>query len=535
MVAGQIMQEKYQNPIFWHQDLIRILYDAATRTGEDSSPRVSVLFGAEVMNIHTGDAIIGADGARGVVRQTLMQEEDTSLESDIPTGIAVFCTIIPKALIVENDFATWFYNDLGVGACIWPVGEANDLALCIYTPDSSQDGTWTEEAEKKFTDVLGQCDVRLQRLAALAGAATCVQLKEPYTLESWASQSGRVLVLGEAAHPFPPGGFHPYSVALEDAAFIGKIFSHTRNRDRVPEFFYAFQEHRHVQFRNTSLPFLNAGFVREARCSRIRGIDMEYVQAMTLPEGEMQAQRDAGIRANYAAGRNGLEGNFEHMLDDYRTVFGYDAMDDADEWWINWGRFRDTGRTDGPINLSQALISSVTTCVENDGNAEEAEEKILLQQIHQLSNDLRLTWVQGGIRIRKTDIESKGFFDLQRTPAPLRALKEDNVLKLGARVNQMLMRCDEVGFSVQDAGRYFESTETTSREDGIITHNIPGSLLQVKHIDKIRLPTTRKWMLQDSERENEGSNALDCPRPRVQAALTNTPNGLNTRLSFSRQ
>ncbi|KAJ7830851.1 hypothetical protein B0H13DRAFT_2679470 [Mycena leptocephala] len=349
-----------------HQDLIRILYDAATRTGEDSSPRVSVLFGAEVMNvdcdsctvtlrsgqIHTGDAIIGADGARGVVRQTLMQEEDTSLESDIPTGIAVF----------------WCMHL----AC----GEANDLALCIYTPDSSQDGTWTEEAEKKFTDVLGQCDVRLQRLAALAGAATCVQLKEPYTLESWASQSGRVLVLGEAAHPFPVAwGFHPYSVALEDAAFIGKIFSHTRNRDRVPEFFYAFQEHRHVQFRNASLPFLNAGFVREARCSRIRGIDMEYVQAMTLPEGEMQAQRDAGIRANYAAGRNGLEGNFEHMLDDYRTVFGYDAMDDADEWWINWGRFRDTGRTDGPINLSQALISSVTTCVENDGNAEEAEEK----------------------------------------------------------------------------------------------------------------------------------------------------------------
>jgi hypothetical protein len=75
-----------------------------------------------------------------------------------------------------------------------------------------------------------------------------------------------------------------------------------------------------------------------------------------------------------------------------------------------------------------------------------------LQQIHQLSNDLRLTWVQGGIGIRKTDIESKCFFDRQRTPAPLRALKEDNVLKLGAWVNQMLMRCDEVGFSVQNAG-----------------------------------------------------------------------------------
>jgi salicylate hydroxylase len=120
---------------------------------------------------------------------------------------------------------------------------------------------------------------------------------------------------------------------------------------------------------------------------------MEYVQATTLPEGEKHAQRDAVMRANHAAGRNALEGDFEHMLDDHRTVlvisdclfnklpqdpyrFGYDAMDDADEWWINWGRFRDTGRTNVPINLSQALISSVTTCVENnDGNAEEAEEK----------------------------------------------------------------------------------------------------------------------------------------------------------------
>jgi 2-polyprenyl-6-methoxyphenol hydroxylase-like FAD-dependent oxidoreductase len=51
--------------------------------------------------IHTGDAIIGADGARGVVRQTLMQEEDTSLENDIPTGIAVFWCVGDFILCVK--------------------------------------------------------------------------------------------------------------------------------------------------------------------------------------------------------------------------------------------------------------------------------------------------------------------------------------------------------------------------------------------------------------------------------------------------
>lgn len=80
------------------------------------------------------------------------------------------------------------------------------------------------------------------------------------------SESGRVLALGNAAHPFPvgastplrlcsslvdgkPGSVHSYSIALEDGLFIGKIFSHTQDRDRVPEFLSAFQEHRYVSFK----------------------------------------------------------------------------------------------------------------------------------------------------------------------------------------------------------------------------------------------------------------------------------------------
>lgn len=40
--------------------------------------------------IHTGDGIIGADGASGVVRRKLMEEEDADLESDVPTGLAMY-------------------------------------------------------------------------------------------------------------------------------------------------------------------------------------------------------------------------------------------------------------------------------------------------------------------------------------------------------------------------------------------------------------------------------------------------------------
>ncbi|KAF7367871.1 FAD-binding-3 domain-containing protein [Mycena sanguinolenta] len=377
---------------FRHHDFMRILYDEAMR---DSSSRVSVRFGAEVVKIdceacsvtlrsgeiHTADAIIGADGARGIVRRTLMREEGVSLDRDVPIGVALYRDLCMRMISLLGFYE---YDDIGstvfdmgrstqmraqlialpasfcspfvpfAAAWIFPVGRENDLALSLYTPDATQDGTWTEEPEKNINDVIGPCDIRLKKLASLAGPTTCVQLKKPYALESWVSKSGRVVVLGEAAHPSPTGGLHPYAVALEDAVFIGKIFSHTRDRGRVPEFLYAFQEQR------------------EKRCARIREIDLEYVEACITPLGPMHDQRDAGMRANHAAGKNAMEGDFQQMLDDFGVVFGYSAADDADEWWINWGRFRNTNTENGNVEADGRLRStsfiSITTNATKTGN-----------------------------------------------------------------------------------------------------------------------------------------------------------------------
>jgi salicylate hydroxylase len=255
-------------------------------------------------------------------------------------------------------------------------GKENDISLLIYTPDSPQDGTWTQETEKQITDVLGPCDkqwvdrmefqqhaylLSILKMAALAGPATCLQIKQHYDLESWVSKSGRVLVLGDAAHPFPvgtptaspmrnspcnkPGSAQTYAVALEDGKFIGKIFSHTVNPARVPEFLRAFQEHR------------------EPRCTRIRQMEKEYIYYITLPDGQIQEERDASMRERHAAGQNVFEGDLEQLQEDLRMVyvtvvlpprvrvslmnrdcgrrFGYEASDDADEWWMAWGRYRD--------------------------------------------------------------------------------------------------------------------------------------------------------------------------------------------------
>ncbi|KAJ6594368.1 hypothetical protein B0H19DRAFT_59045 [Mycena capillaripes] len=347
--------------LFRHKDLLRILYEAAiqplprTASAGDTSPKVTVLFGAEVVRIntdapsvilrsgrvHRGDILIGADGARGIVRNTLLREEledptATVDEFDLPTGLSVCSAIVPKAVgITDPELVSLYeypqssFGTVSMGSnraaqtCL--VGKSNDIAFWVYTPDESQDGNWTQAAERKMSDVVGPCDPAIQRLGALAGTCTSIQIKDHYELDSWVSQSGRVVVLGEAAHPFPPASLHAYSIALEDGAFMGNIFSHTRIRDRIAEFLYAFEEHR------------------RDRCSRIRDAEKQYIASITLPDGEMQAERDASMRANQAAGRNVMDGPKSHvsrMLDEMRMVFGYEPADDADEWWMSWGRLR---------------------------------------------------------------------------------------------------------------------------------------------------------------------------------------------------
>ncbi|KAK7042180.1 FAD-binding-3 domain-containing protein [Favolaschia claudopus] len=353
---------------FSHRELTQFLYNVATKDTEFAPP-VSFRFEAEVVEIdcnacsvtlrsgeaHAADAIIGADGVNGVVRRTLLQEEGECTDTEANTGMAVYSAIVENSVAVENGLnlfvdypgsTIWAGSNRGLKT--FPVGAHNDIWILFYTPDSSQEGNWMEEAQKKITDVLGPCDSMLQKLVALAGPATCIQMKEHHALESWVSASGRVLVLGDAAHPLPPGAVHSYSVALEDGAFIGKIFTHTRNSNRVPEFLRAFQEHR------------------ESRCSRIRQMEQEYISAITLPDGEMQVERDIGIRARQAAGQNVLEGDMQQMMEDFRMVFGYEATDDADEWWMTWGRYRDDSATSAVVDGSKYSTVFTTTSTQEE-------------------------------------------------------------------------------------------------------------------------------------------------------------------------
>lgn len=67
-----------------------------------------------------------------------------------------------------------------------------------------------------------------------------------------------------------------------------------------------------------------------------------------MPPGEIQQGRDDFMRSQRDAGRSPVApaGQDEELQEwtEIKDVFGYDAEDDADNWWMEWGLLRERAR-----------------------------------------------------------------------------------------------------------------------------------------------------------------------------------------------
>jgi salicylate hydroxylase len=118
-------------------------------------------------------------------------------------------------------------------------------------------------------------------------------------------------------------------MAIEDGAVLAKLFSHLLSEDQIPSFLRAFQDLRHE------------------RVDRMFGIEMRNIYTMCLPPGEIQEMRDQSLREKHREGKNVLQGeggDIAEQWEENKVMFGYDAEDEADDWWVKWGLLRERAR-----------------------------------------------------------------------------------------------------------------------------------------------------------------------------------------------
>ncbi|KAJ7315379.1 hypothetical protein DFH08DRAFT_421977 [Mycena albidolilacea] len=82
---------------------------------------------------------------------------------------------------------------------------------------------------------------------------------------------------------------------------------------------------------------------------------MHNMHFKCMPDGADQEARDAGLRAKLAAGVQVLQaGGDQEEMPEWREVkenFGYDAEDEADDWWVGWGSLKYRSAEYGSIGI----------------------------------------------------------------------------------------------------------------------------------------------------------------------------------------
>ncbi len=111
---------------------------------------------------------------------------------------------------------------------------------------------------------------------------------------------------------------------MEDAALLGALFSRLRSPDQIATLLYAYQDLRKgradmvvaMEKQNADVAFSCPSRVRDG-----------LVRLITVPADALDVPSGSGPT--------------EAELAEIAEIWGYFAIDAADEWWVEWGLLRE--------------------------------------------------------------------------------------------------------------------------------------------------------------------------------------------------
>jgi salicylate hydroxylase len=283
------------------------------------------------------DVIIGADGQRSIVRQVVTEEAEPEA---ISTGISVYTGSVSMSEFRKHaplrKLAEGWLVWAGEGRVVlgYPVRRHQEFAFHVWWEDHNKSASASRQGALDSWDPTtslssirykeGKMDPRLRFLLDKAGAVSRQPYVEIPRLESWVDESESIVLIGEAAHPQGPGKTYACSLALEDAAILGTLFSRLRSRDQVPTLLYAFQD------------------LHKARADAVTAMEIETAEVAfsNLPRVRDGLVRWSALPADEPDSRS-ESGPTDAELTDVMEVWGYFAIDAADEWWVEWGLLRE--------------------------------------------------------------------------------------------------------------------------------------------------------------------------------------------------
>ncbi|KAG1893479.1 uncharacterized protein F5891DRAFT_1196327 [Suillus fuscotomentosus] len=272
----------------------------------------------------SADVIIGADGYRSVVRPVVVGPE--GIKGVLDKRVSVNITVPTDLMRPHKDLF-----QLTVSPEVDPKSFKQEYAIVMHVPTDGKPAqdSWarSQPLDEKFLK-LDRFEPRyvheVQKLVRFAQTMTPTghTIYEPF--DNWVHESGRVVLVGEAAHPLMPNGSHNAAMSIEDAMTLSTLFSLPAAKSHTSVLLSAYEE------------------LRQPRCAATQASELRKRDFVCLPIGPEQQARDDGLRDARARALLDWDDAEEEFLRDtweeYIDLFAFDAREAVEDWWTKWGR-----------------------------------------------------------------------------------------------------------------------------------------------------------------------------------------------------
>ncbi|KEF55482.1 salicylate hydroxylase [Exophiala aquamarina CBS 119918] len=273
-------------------DYQRILFDEANALGVKvhmSTRVVSINTETPLITTETGeefaaDVVVGADGIRSKAREFIIPGQ--VIEPNSSSNCA-FRATVPNQEMLSDPEVAHLMSDVNANSWIgyrkhimaYPIRQGAMYNLVMSHPGQAASGKWNEPGDlEEMKATYADFDPVIKRVLGKVNGCLKWKLADLPTLPSWVSESGRAVLIGDAAHAMVPYLAQGASMAIEDGAALAECLSRVRTKEQIPRYLQVFES------------------IRKPRCERIQESSRLNGDMWHMADGPGQEARDKALK-----------------------------------------------------------------------------------------------------------------------------------------------------------------------------------------------------------------------------------------------
>ncbi|KAJ7166349.1 hypothetical protein C8R43DRAFT_985591 [Mycena crocata] len=211
---------------------------------------------------YSGDLIIGADGINSAVRAAVLSTKGGSIDvgdgaAAVPSGLAAYLCTVPNAVLRDDPvlafqtgeksgMAAFHGGDPRKRVLVFPA-DAENFQIVAYHPENAWVERFTQSgssiikyvpAERAVEDFL-DFHPSIQKMLASATTPDVWRIRDLERLPDW--NSGKAILVGDAAHAVTPHFGQGCNIAIEDGEALGYFLTDLSSPAQIPAALESFQ------------------------------------------------------------------------------------------------------------------------------------------------------------------------------------------------------------------------------------------------------------------------------------------------------